>query len=164
MLVYLRDRSAQIIFTCRHTERKVADQTLHLTQSQYTDTGPASPSTDSIGPGACQGSQWSVSVLVTCMTRPWKNSLGDDPIGPGACQGSQWSVSVLVTCMTRPWKNSLGDDPIGPGACQGSQWSVSVLVTCMTRPWKNSLGESWNRSPGLSLSWLTPRLLGERSV
>ena len=45
-------------FTCCHTEIKVADQTLHLTQSQYTDT---SPSTDPISPGAWQGSPWSAN-------------------------------------------------------------------------------------------------------
>ena len=39
-------------FTCCHTEIEVADQTFHLTQSQYTDTGPASPSTDPVTPGA----------------------------------------------------------------------------------------------------------------
>ena len=33
-------------FTCCHTETKVADQTFHLTQCQYTDTGPTSPSAD----------------------------------------------------------------------------------------------------------------------
>ena len=33
-------------FTCCHTEIEVADQTFHLTQSQYTDTGLTSPSTD----------------------------------------------------------------------------------------------------------------------
>ena len=39
-------------FTCCHTEIEVADQTFHLTQSQYTDTGPTSPSTDPTAPGA----------------------------------------------------------------------------------------------------------------
>ena len=39
-------------FTCCHTEIEVADQTFHLTQSQYTDFGPTSPSTDPITPGA----------------------------------------------------------------------------------------------------------------
>ena len=39
-------------FTCRHTEIEVADQHIHLTQSQYTDTGPTSPSSDPIMPGA----------------------------------------------------------------------------------------------------------------
>ena len=33
-------------FTFCDTEIEVADQTFHLTQSQYTDTGPTSPSTD----------------------------------------------------------------------------------------------------------------------
>ena len=49
-------------FTCCHTEIEVADQTVHLTQSQYTDTGPTSPSADPITPGAWQGSHWSANV------------------------------------------------------------------------------------------------------
>ena len=49
-------------FTCCHTEIEVADQTFHLTQSQYTDTGPTSPSADPISPGAWQGSLWSANV------------------------------------------------------------------------------------------------------
>ena len=48
-------------FTCCHTEIEVADQTFHLTQSQYTDTGPTSPSTDPITPGAWQGIHWSAN-------------------------------------------------------------------------------------------------------
>ena len=59
-------------FTCCHTETEVADQTFHLTQSQYTDTGPTSPSTDPIPPGALQGSHWSANFEVTGMTRPRK--------------------------------------------------------------------------------------------
>ena len=39
-------------FACCHTEIEVADQTFYLTQSQYTDTGPTSPSADPITPGA----------------------------------------------------------------------------------------------------------------
>ena len=49
-------------FTCCHTEIEAADQTFHLTQSQYTDTGPTSPSADPITPGAWQGSHWSACV------------------------------------------------------------------------------------------------------
>ena len=49
-------------FTCCHTEIETADQTFHLTQSQYTDTGPTSPSADPITPGAWQGSHWSANV------------------------------------------------------------------------------------------------------
>ena len=48
-------------FTCCHTEIEVADPTFRLTQSQYTDTGPTSPSADPITPGAWQGSHWSAS-------------------------------------------------------------------------------------------------------
>ena len=46
-------------FTCCLTEIEVADQTFHLTQSQYADTRPSSPSTDPVTPGAWQGSHWS---------------------------------------------------------------------------------------------------------
>ena len=60
-------------FTCCHTEIEAANQTFHLTRSQYTDTGPACPSTDPITPGAWQGSHWSAKFEVTGMTRPWKN-------------------------------------------------------------------------------------------
>ena len=49
-------------FTCCHTEIEAADQTFYLTQSQYTDTGPTSPSADPISPGAWQGSHWSANV------------------------------------------------------------------------------------------------------
>ena len=49
--------------TCCHTEIEVADQTFYLTQSQYADTGPTSPSPDPITPGAWQGSHWSAIFL-----------------------------------------------------------------------------------------------------
>ena len=48
-------------FTCCHTQIEVSDQTFYLTQSQYTDTGPTSPSADPITPGAWQGSHWSAN-------------------------------------------------------------------------------------------------------
>ena len=48
-------------FTCCHTEIEVADQTFYPTQSQYTDTGPTSPSADPITPGAWQGSHLSAN-------------------------------------------------------------------------------------------------------
>ena len=61
-------------FTCCHTETEVPDQTFHLTQSQYTDNGPTSPSTDLITPGAWQGSHWSANLFVSDMTRPRKKN------------------------------------------------------------------------------------------
>ena len=48
-------------FTCCHTEIEVADQTFYLTQSQYTDTGPTSPSADPITSGSWQGSHWNAN-------------------------------------------------------------------------------------------------------
>ena len=48
-------------FTCCHTEIEVADHTFYLTQSQYTDTGPTSPSADPRTPGTWQGSHWSAN-------------------------------------------------------------------------------------------------------
>ena len=60
--------------TCCHTETEVADPTFNLTQSQYTDTGPTSPSFDPITPGAWQGSHWSANLEVTGMSRPQEKS------------------------------------------------------------------------------------------
>ena len=50
-------------FTCCHTEIQVADPTVYLTQSQYTDTGPTSPSADPITPGAWQGIATGVPIF-----------------------------------------------------------------------------------------------------
>ena len=60
-------------FTCCPTEIETAHQTFYLTQSQYTDTAPTSPSADPITPGAWQGSHWRANFEVTGMTRPRKN-------------------------------------------------------------------------------------------
>ena len=58
--------------TCCHNEIEVADQTFYLTQSQHTETGPASPCADPITPGAWQDSHWSANFQVTGMTRSGK--------------------------------------------------------------------------------------------
>ena len=53
-------------FTCCHTEREVADPSFYLTQSQYTDTGPTSPSADPITLGAWLGShRFEISLNIT---------------------------------------------------------------------------------------------------
>ena len=69
--------------TCCHTEIEVADQTFHLTQSQFTDTGPTCPSTDSITLGVWQGSHWSSNFEVTGMTRPLKKIPAEAELEPG---------------------------------------------------------------------------------
>ena len=76
-------------FTCCKTEIEVADQTFYLTQSQYTDTGPTSPSTDPITPGAWQGFYLTQSQY----TDTGPTSPSADPITPGAWQGSHWSAN-----------------------------------------------------------------------
>ena len=45
MPVYLRERTCSDKSTYCYTETEVAHQTFYLIQTQYTDTGPASPST-----------------------------------------------------------------------------------------------------------------------
>ena len=56
-------------FTCCHTEIEVADPTFYLTQSQYTDTGPTSPSADPITPGTWQGNRrWRTVAHAACTT------------------------------------------------------------------------------------------------
>ena len=85
-------------FTCCHTEIEVADPTFYLTQSQYTDTGPTSPSADPITPGALQGSHWSANFEVTGMTRPRKKSRRKRDSNPGP---SALEVDALTTRPTR---------------------------------------------------------------
>ena len=82
-------------FTCCHTEIEVTDQTFYLTQSQYTDTGPTSPSADPITPGAWHGSHWSANFEVTGMTHPEKSRLDSNP-GSSALE-----VGALTTSPTR---------------------------------------------------------------
>ena len=80
-----RGRICSDNFTCCRTEIEVADPTFHLTQSQYTDTGPTSPSADPIKtPGAWQGSHWSANFEVTGMTRPRKKSRRKRDSNPGS--------------------------------------------------------------------------------
>ena len=60
-------------FICCHTKTDVADQTFHLIQSQYTDTGPTSHSTDPIAPGAWQSRHWECQFLCHWYHLTWKN-------------------------------------------------------------------------------------------
>ena len=85
-------------FTCCHTEIEFADQTFYLTQSQYTDTGPTSPSADPITPGAWQGSHWNANFEVTGMTRPRKKSRRKRDSNPGS---SALEADALTTRPTR---------------------------------------------------------------
>ena len=71
-------------FTGCHTEIEVADQTFYLTKSQYTDTGPTSPSADPISPGAWQGSHWSANFLSHWYDSTPKKSCSKRDSNPGS--------------------------------------------------------------------------------
>ena len=103
MLLLSQGRVCPDNCTCCHTETEVADQTFFsLIQSQYTDTGPTSPSADPITPGAWQSSHWSTNFEVTGMTRPSERSTASTAIEPrsGALEAD--------TLTTRPkWRSLL---------------------------------------------------------
>ena len=65
-------------FTCCHTEIETADPTFYLTQSQYTDTGPTSPSADPIMPSAWQGRHWRANFISR-----WYDSTRKNPSASG---------------------------------------------------------------------------------
>ena len=100
MLVYLWDRSAQF-YMLQNWE--AVDQTFYLIQSQYTDTGPTSPSADPITPDAWQGSHWSGNFEVTGMTQPRKKSCRKrTPYPPGQRGGPIWGYCLrLMLTNTR---------------------------------------------------------------
>ena len=89
--------------TCCHTEIQVADQTFHLTQSQYIDTEPTSPSTDPRTQGAWQGSHWSHSYDST----PEKSRRKRDS-NPGSSTLEPDALTTRTTMRSR----SLNTDPV----------------------------------------------------
>ena len=108
-------------YTCCHTEIEVADQTFHLTQSQYTDTGPTSPSTDPITPGVWQGSHRSANFKVTGMTRPRKKSRRKRDSNPGS---SALEADALTTRPTRRYTTGKSS----PGGGAGNVCSICSLT------------------------------------
>ena len=109
MRLYLRDGSAKN-FTCCHTEIEVAGQTFHLTQSRYTDTGPTSPSTDPITPGAWQGSHWSANFSRRKRdSHPGSSALEADALITRPTRRSEegqrrdWGVQMTEVPYTMSW-------------------------------------------------------------
>ena len=93
-------------FTCCHTEIEVADQTFHLTQSQYTDTGTTSPSTDPITPGAWQGTT-GVPILSHWYDLTSEKSRRKRESSPGS------SALEADALTTRPTRRSRGEQNHG---------------------------------------------------
>ena len=85
-------------FTGYHTETEAADQTFPLTRSQYTDTGPTSPSTDPITPDAWQGSHLECQFLRQWYDSTPEKSLRKRDSNPGP---SALEADVLTTRPTR---------------------------------------------------------------
>ena len=98
LVAYLtsQGRTCSDNFACCRTEIDVADPTFYLTQSQYTDTGPTSPSADPITPGAWQGSHWSANFEVTGMTPKKSRRKRDSNPGSPALE-----ADALTTRPTR---------------------------------------------------------------
>ena len=120
-------------FTCCHTEIEVADPTVYLTQSQYTDTGPTSPSADPITPGAWKGSHWSANFEVTGMSRPRKKSRLQRDSNPGP------SALEADALTTRPTKRSRerkipGSNPICDGIFPGRVIPVTSKLALQWLP------------------------------
>ena len=90
--------SAQTILRAATLRQKLQIERSSSPQSQYTDTGPTSPSADPITPGAWQGSHWSANFEVTGMTRPRKKSRHKRDSNPGS---SALETDALTTRPTR---------------------------------------------------------------
>ena len=115
--------------TCCHTEIEVADQTFYLTQSQYTDTGPTSPSAGPLTPGAWQF----VCSFVGCLTSQQHASVSQGRICEDNCTCCHTEIEVADQTFhltqsqyTDTGPTSPSADPRTPGAWQGSHWSANV--------------------------------------
>ena len=113
--------------TCCDTEIEAAGPTFHLTQAQYTDTGPTSPSADLITPGAWQGSHWSANFEVTGMTRPRKKFRRKRDSNPGP---SALEADALTTRPTRRLRGGNGGGRRDGGGGRGG----SLMVQGPARP------------------------------
>ena len=120
--------------TCCHTEIEVADQTFHLTQSQYTDTGPTSPSTDQITPGAWQGSHWSATSHGYDPTPEKSRRKRDSNPGPSALE-----ADALTTRPTR--RSDRGEIP------------VSHVLEAAASPLGHQVGEGHQLNVQGPVSW-----------
>ena len=103
--------------TCYHTETEVVDQTFHLTQSQYTNTGSTNQSADPRTQGAWQGGHWSHNVEVTGKTRPGKSRRKRES-NPGSAALAE---DALTTRPTRQARRRSCGDQIVTGPCKVSQ-------------------------------------------
>ena len=81
---------------CCHTETEAADQTLYFSQSPYTDTGPTSPSTDTIMPDAWHGCHWR-EFLSGLYDSTWKK-FPKKKVGTQNGHLNHYANEVVVVC------------------------------------------------------------------
>ena len=135
---------------CCHTwDRSRRSNFLSHPATVYTDSGPASPSTAPITPGAWQGSHWSATVEVTGLTDSWKeihrqsgnwtqvcwslmttSQLVVDVYHPASCY-------VVVSCWLIAYNNWLLICITQPGGVVVSCWLMTYsnwLLICITQP------------------------------
>ena len=109
-----------------------SDQTCSLSHSQYTDTGPNSPSAYPITPGAWQDSHRFVCWLVGCLTSQQHASVSQRRIYSEnrMCCHTEIEVADPTFYLTQSQYIDTGStsptaDPIPPGAWQGCHWSAN---------------------------------------
>ena len=95
--------------TCCHTEMEVADHTCYHTQSQYTDTGPTSPSRVTTG-----------ELIVGHLYEPTVES-GDRSPGAGIARWYYVGLAVLLNAVSRV-RYSYGEN----FSCRGDFFSLGV--------------------------------------
>ena len=93
------------------------------TQSQYTDTGPTSPSTDPITPGAWQGIATGVPFLSHWYDSTPKKSRRKRDSNPGS---SALEADALTTRPTRRW--TVGINPVMECSCPPNSLNMETLL------------------------------------
>ena len=120
---------------CCHSQIEVADQAFYLTQSQNTDTGQTSLSTDLVTPGARQGTHWSTDLHITGTRVPDQNGISQ------ACHMVEMHHSGRQPSgMTRPGK--AGDDPPDLFTFTILAYNLRFqdsLYACTRRPFKTTI-------------------------
>ena len=94
----------QLFSQCEARKMFKADPSLRyaaMFQSQYTDTGPAIPSTDPITPGAGQGSH-----LLTYVHRSWWSIGHLRPLTIALCSGLLWLFQTRECQFLSHWYDS----------------------------------------------------------
>ena len=157
------------LYMLLHCERNCRSN-CHLTQSQYTDTGPASPSTDPVMPGIWKGHHNWTNVCVTGMIQPGivrgdLCSLSLEAVALLLCHKVVNSGSAgLTTASLAKWlrhppqeQKISGSSPvcaeIFPMSSHTRDLKICTPVATPPGTWhyRVSTGTGW---PGVSILWL----------